>query len=563
MSANTMPAIAPNVSISVKNFGPIQEGEVDLRPLTVFVGPSNAGKTYLAVLIYALSRSLDGFRRPPGLDFRYSWEGVSDEECLDIAKKLNTKNRPFRFKDFPESIRNQVLSNSSDHATNANKSPGLELGRCFDLESLDDLIHWSDSNNTQANISLTISGNDRSAWHFGMELHSHQSSSDYHLNFPPFMQEVSGVDSHAKYRFKIDEMVIVPSDRSSVPSDLNFMMEGIRTPDLKRVSKQRKRWKSYYAATVRDSIDFFVDFFLNQEFRLRDPWNNIKAYYLPAARGGIMQSHRVIASSLVVSRSTRVGLERFPEIPTFSGMMADFMQELILYKEPPSSLGENRQLSSNHMEQERRLWRRKLGDIADALEQETLNGHIRAKTLSSGIYPDFIYEPFGTKRELRMTRTSSMISELAPIVLFLRGAVLPGNTLIIEEPEAHLHPAAQTQMALTLARLARVGVRVIVTTHSDWLLKEIGNLIREGELSENPGSSSDSESLPSALQSKDVGVWLFSRDNAKQGSKVTEVPFDRSEGIEPEEYDRVAEKLYNRSAGLQNLLEFQREDGDI
>ena len=40
--------------INVKNFGPIEEAEIDLRPLTVFVGESNTGKTYLAALIYAL-----------------------------------------------------------------------------------------------------------------------------------------------------------------------------------------------------------------------------------------------------------------------------------------------------------------------------------------------------------------------------------------------------------------------------------------------------------------------------------------------------------------------------
>ena len=58
--------------------------------------------------------------------------------------------------------------------------------------------------------------------------------------------------------------------------------------------------------------------------------------------------------------------------------------------------------------------------------------------------------------------------------------------LIIEEPEAHLHPAAQTQMAVALTGLVRAGVRVVLTTHSDWLLKEISNLIREGELREKP-----------------------------------------------------------------------------
>ena len=44
----------PNVEIAVKNFGPIAEATIDLRPLTVFVGPSNTGKTYFSTLIYAL-----------------------------------------------------------------------------------------------------------------------------------------------------------------------------------------------------------------------------------------------------------------------------------------------------------------------------------------------------------------------------------------------------------------------------------------------------------------------------------------------------------------------------
>ena len=46
--------------INVKNFGPIEEAEIDLRPLTVFVGESNTGKTYLAALIYALHRNFGG-----------------------------------------------------------------------------------------------------------------------------------------------------------------------------------------------------------------------------------------------------------------------------------------------------------------------------------------------------------------------------------------------------------------------------------------------------------------------------------------------------------------------
>ena len=55
------------VRLDVSNFGPIAEASVDLRPLTVFVGPSNTGKTYLAILTYALHRFFGGASSTPGI----------------------------------------------------------------------------------------------------------------------------------------------------------------------------------------------------------------------------------------------------------------------------------------------------------------------------------------------------------------------------------------------------------------------------------------------------------------------------------------------------------------
>ena len=52
----TTPIQKEPLQLSVSNFGPIAKAEIDLRPLTVFVGPSNTGKSYLAILIYALHR---------------------------------------------------------------------------------------------------------------------------------------------------------------------------------------------------------------------------------------------------------------------------------------------------------------------------------------------------------------------------------------------------------------------------------------------------------------------------------------------------------------------------
>lgn len=55
----------PKIEIAVENFGPIAEANIDLRPLTVFVGPSNTGKTYFATLVYALHGISGGSLRSP------------------------------------------------------------------------------------------------------------------------------------------------------------------------------------------------------------------------------------------------------------------------------------------------------------------------------------------------------------------------------------------------------------------------------------------------------------------------------------------------------------------
>ena len=54
-----------NYRIEVTDFGPIRRAAVDLRPLTVFAGPSNTGKSYLAMLVYALHQCFSpSFQKP-------------------------------------------------------------------------------------------------------------------------------------------------------------------------------------------------------------------------------------------------------------------------------------------------------------------------------------------------------------------------------------------------------------------------------------------------------------------------------------------------------------------
>ena len=51
------------------------------------------------------------------------------------------------------------------------------------------------------------------------------------------------------------------------------------------------------------------------------------------------------------------------------------------------------------------------------------------------------------------------------------------NLVLIDEPEASLDTANQIELARVVARVVRSGVRVLIATHSDYLIKELNNLI--------------------------------------------------------------------------------------
>ena len=517
----------PDVRISARDFGAIASGSVDLRPLTVFVGPSNTGKTYFATLVYALHRVLSGFPRFPSM-FRYRSHtlrtlepagAILDKgELHEVIERLKIESRPFRFSDLPQNVRHLAQAALEDPKL-LGAALKAELMRCFDLDSSSNLVRFSGHTNGMK-ISLSVSEDDQDLWCFGMGVS----------------------ESDMTTQGQIENMILLPERWSALESKSGG--------GFNRFQRISERWRN--ATEINDEYlleSFFAEFlYLGRA----NTTGQGQAHYLPAARSGIMQSHRVIASSLV-ARSVSAGLEPFPEIPTLSGVTVDFMQQLILYEEDRWS-DEFRTTTMGQPSRE------PIKNVADTLESEALAGQIRSSSSLPGMYPEFVYRPRGTEVDIRLSRASSMVSELAPVVLFLRGAVAPGDLLIIEEPEAHLHPAAQTQMAVTIARMVRAGVRVLATTHSDWLLKEIGNLIREGELEQKTGESTDGETLPSSLRASEVGIWLFRKDGTSGGSTIEEIPFDRSEGVEPPDYEDVAEELYNRSANLQNRFEETAED---
>jgi len=87
------------------------------------------------------------------------------------------------------------------------------------------------------------------------------------------------------------------------------------------------------------------------------------------------------------------------------------------------------------------------------------------------------YIPKGTQLRLTMDQSSSSVRSLLDLNFYLHCAAEKGDLLMVDEPELSLHPENQRRIARLFARLTNLGIKVFVTTHSDYIIKELNTLI--------------------------------------------------------------------------------------
>ncbi|WP_293144631.1 MULTISPECIES: DUF3696 domain-containing protein [unclassified Microcoleus] len=111
---------------------------------------------------------------------------------------------------------------------------------------------------------------------------------------------------------------------------------------------------------------------------------------------------------------------------------------------------------------------------------------------------------YGDSNPYRATNVGFGISYTLPIIVAALAST-PGTIILIENPEAHLHPKGQVKMGQLLALAASGGVQVVIETHSDHVLNGIRLAVHGGK-----------------LDPKDVQLHYFQRQN-KEGQAVTDV----------------------------------------
>jgi len=85
----------------------------------------------------------------------------------------------------------------------------------------------------------------------------------------------------------------------------------------------------------------------------------------------------------------------------------------------------------------------------------------------------------GISNFYRATNVGFGISYTLPIIVSALSAKA-GDILIVDTPEAHLHPRGQSKIAVLLAMAARSGIQVIIETHSDHILNGVRESVHNG-----------------------------------------------------------------------------------
>ncbi len=148
-----------------------------------------------------------------------------------------------------------------------------------------------------------------------------------------------------------------------------------------------------------------------------------------------------------------------------------------------------------------------------------------------------------------MARASSMLSELAPLLLVLKSPLYVDH-LTIDEPEAHLHPEMQVRVATFFTELVNGGMGIVLTTHSDFFVAQFNNMVRRHELS-GPNASAPAGSPP-ALDRSRVRALRFSRENGRCVARES-MP-DHLDGIDESTFTDVMRSQYDETAELVNEL---------
>lgn len=315
---------------------------------------------------------------------------------------------------------------------------------------------------------------------------------------------------------------------------VSYLGQMLGNPDLKaHISIRFKGVPDHYKYTFKkevlnlsgDVMDYFDLIQLNNRFSVRVPhrsekWEAIPLYLLfqmsMKTIFGIKQSKTFL---LPPSRGALVGLSDTTRwgVMASMGMYEEFLSDFSDLKAKKIDNADTRQQYKE-------------------LSEKMLQGNIQIRE------NDLFYEQPGMEAPIPIMAAASSVKELTPFALMLQKEIVADYAILFEEPESHLHPEMQIQVADLLAYILNEGGRLQVTTHSDYFLRRINDLIRLHLLKKKMSEEAYTDFCQQhklnpdiTIPAEKVGAYYFQR----QDTVVKILPQSAEEGIPFDTFSKV------------------------
>ena len=487
------------MKIAINNLGPIKRFEFDLsKDINVLFGKNNVGKSYAITAVYLLIKNLlnQNFRNSTELDYFVFRNHVRNR--FEYAPKI--------FKEIDE-VESMIISKLKDNdPLNITKEIKKLLAQAIS-QSLKEGLEKSFKSSFSSIDGLA---NKFSGRKFSIEVH-----------FKDFSFSVLNDKSTIQINHvKLNKEIVIKKSLAN-----RKQTEDDSTVTVYYNSKEKKD-KNEYPILDKIMIDLYVAF---KEEVSREIKN---IYFLPASRSGLYQTLSAYGAIIAELSKSRNFLSNKLELPTMSEPVIDYCLHL-------ANINNKRK-------------NKKYAALVSALENRILQGKVSFNAESKRI----VFEPHRIKLELDLAFTSSMISEIAPIAAFLKYIIAdeaavphghfmrgkrrsgkpPSNIIFIEEPEAHLHPEIQVRMMELFTQLAKHGIKIVMTTHSNYMFGKLSNLV-----------------LANKVKHENVGSYLMKMTAEGSLGDAASMAADE-EGMKDENFAETAEKLYEDRISIYDKL---------
>lgn len=476
--------------IKIRNFGPIKEFDFDLdKDLIAIFGKNNIGKSYAISASYLLIKNL----LQPSLINRINL-GRSDLDGKKIDNLVND-------------IKNRFLANTETREIEISSDIELLLKSEFSRHFIEEIQQSFMATFEEINYL----NNQLSQENFGIYLSTDQI-----------------------------ELKLEIEDENIIIKEINILGQKVLVEQSQRNRKLKYKTniivlylsqndKIFSENIVELIIEFLADFYRSIQKKLDIFSSPQNIHYLPASRSGLYQALNAFSRIFVELSKKRHLLKSKIEIPVLSEPISDYFLKL----------------SEIEVRQRKRVSPDILS-IVDKIEQIILQGQVIFDERTKKLF----YKSVQTGLELDVSLASSMVSEISPIVAYLKYIIafqVPLRRynqekmayLFIEEPEAHLHPEVQIQLMEIFAELAQAGVKIVMTSHSNYMFNKMNNLI-----------------LGKKLAADIAQIIVFKE--TPEGSIATNIPIDEL-GADDENFLDAAEQLFNEKIELIEKLNAEKD----